>query len=162
MRASASSSDNEVLLPYNHNSATDDQHARTDHPIHERDTATATESGDGMLSGSGSGDVLIPDPNTYIEISLMIALDGYRENEDTINMQIEYVFNQVLLKSTTVIDIFLTVDEEKSSVNVSVIKVHLIFSVPEEQERVFYELASQQSSLDAFKEALYNATAIVS
>ena len=160
MRASASSSDNKesLLLPYNHNSATDDQHARTDHPIHERDTATATESGDGMLSGSGSGDVLTPDPNIYIEISLMIALDGYRENEDTINVQIENVFKQVLLESTTVIDIVFTVDEEKSSVNVSVIKVYLIFSVPEEQERVFNELASSQS----LKKALFSATALVS
>jgi len=140
-------------------------------------TAASGSSGlddNSFASGaSGSGD-LCPDtpatptpatPEVYIQISLFIAVDKFKQNQTALLRAIASSIKSVLLESEVIasLEVILTLNEEGSSGNTSVVRMHLATSSGSEDstatEEAYYFLMLNENQL---RNALKESTGIVS
>lgn len=137
----------------------------------------ATGSGlgeDPFASGaSGSGD-LCPDtpatptpatPEVYVEISLFITVDEFKQNQTELVRAIASSIRSVLLESdvSSSLEVILTLDEEGSSGNMTIVRMHLASSSGSEDsaatENAYFFLTLNENQL---RSALKESTGIVS
>ena len=133
-----------------------------------------------FTSGSGSGvddgvtptETDTPEVTVYIEITLLISIDDYSEQQNTLDAAILEVlqafspaeFTNTERATSKTYEIKLLVDVEKSSADISVLKVYIVNSETGEQdpqvtEQLYNNIASEYVE---FVNQLKKATSIVS
>lgn len=123
--------------------------AHVHHGAYERDTLSPMSSAF-FTSGSGSGvddgvtptEADTPEVTVYFEITLLISIDDYSEQQNTLDAAILEVlqafspaeFTNTERATSKTYEIKLSVDVEKSSADISVLKVYIVNSETGEQD----------------------------